>query len=101
VCPGGCSLLAVADGVNWGERPRRAARAAVYGVIRHMLVQLLHKYQEQEVNSNQVRRRGRRWLGTSGMCHRGSITCLAAGPHLPCELVLEAASVGQGDVCPC
>lgn len=30
------ALLAVADGVNWGEPPRRAARCAVLGCLNHM-----------------------------------------------------------------
>ncbi|KAG2438537.1 hypothetical protein HXX76_005088 [Chlamydomonas incerta] len=30
------AILAVADGVNWGEPPRRAARCAVLGCLNHM-----------------------------------------------------------------
>ncbi len=30
------AILAVADGVNWGEPPRRAARCAVLGSLNHM-----------------------------------------------------------------
>jgi hypothetical protein len=37
-------MLALADGVNWGARPRNAAEAAVYGSVRHVLQQLLQQY---------------------------------------------------------
>ncbi|PAA71789.1 hypothetical protein BOX15_Mlig024927g1 [Macrostomum lignano] len=31
-----CGLLAIADGVNWGEKSRLAARAALHGAVRHL-----------------------------------------------------------------
>lgn len=33
--PNSC-ILAVADGVNWGTRPRVAARSAIYGAVEHL-----------------------------------------------------------------
>lgn len=33
---GNSALMVVADGVNWGEKSRMAARCAVYGVMKHI-----------------------------------------------------------------
>ncbi|GLC38305.1 hypothetical protein PLESTB_001750200 [Pleodorina starrii] len=41
------AILAVADGVNWGEPPRRAARCAVLGCLNHMH----HALKQHEGNS--------------------------------------------------
>lgn len=30
------AIMALADGVNWGDRPKVAARAAVYGFLSHL-----------------------------------------------------------------
>jgi hypothetical protein len=39
----GGAVMALADGVNWGERPRAAARGAVYGFLRHVHQELAVK----------------------------------------------------------
>ena len=35
-----CAILALADGVGWGKKPRLAARCAVYGVMQHMALNI-------------------------------------------------------------
>lgn len=37
-------MLALADGVNWGQRPMWAAKAAVYGFLSHVHQELASKH---------------------------------------------------------
>ncbi|PNH08120.1 hypothetical protein TSOC_005348 [Tetrabaena socialis] len=48
------AILAVADGVNWGEPPRRAARCAVLGTLQHMHNSLRQHQGDSGLDSNTV-----------------------------------------------
>lgn len=46
----GGAVMALADGVNWGQRPLWAARAAVYGFLNHVHQELVLKHGEGSSN---------------------------------------------------
>ena len=49
------ALLVCADGVNWGEKSKLAARCAVYGAVKHMHEQLF--YGEKTIRTTYVSNR--------------------------------------------
>lgn len=51
--PNSC-ILAVADGVNWGTRPRVAARSALYGSIEHLHSKLFQASQYKPLSTQDV-----------------------------------------------
>jgi hypothetical protein len=48
----GGAVMALADGVNWGERPAAAARGAVYGFLRHIHQELAVKQGGRAISSD-------------------------------------------------
>lgn len=51
---GNNAVLMVADGVNWGEKSRLAARCALYGSMKYINTQIFEKRDKPE--NTQVRR---------------------------------------------
>ncbi|WIA19408.1 hypothetical protein OEZ85_004028 [Tetradesmus obliquus] len=48
----GAAIMALADGVNWGERPRAAARGAVHGFLAHVHQELAVKQGGKAISSD-------------------------------------------------
>lgn len=48
---GGGAILALVDGVNWGQRPLWAAKAAAYGFLNHVHQELVIKHGETQLTS--------------------------------------------------
>ncbi|KAG2500204.1 hypothetical protein HYH03_001784 [Edaphochlamys debaryana] len=84
------AILAVADGVNWGEPPRRAARCAVLGCLNHLHNALKHHEGDSTLDSNMVFRHMTESIGAAQkliLQQFGTLTTLVVTVVLPLKWV--------------